>query len=71
MQRPENCSKHLYELMKHCWAENPQNRPYFSDIVTKLEPANQRIYVDFNDLGPNYVFPPTTEDMLTTQNKKG
>lgn len=64
LQRPENCSEPLYELMKHCWMENPEDRPYFSDIVTKLEPAHQRIYVDFNDLGPNYVFPPTTEDML-------
>lgn len=65
LQRPENCSEQLYELMKHCWTENPEDRPYFSDIVAKLEPAHQRIYVDFNDLGPNYVFPPTTEDMLT------
>lgn len=64
LQRPENCSEHLYELMQHCWAENPQDRPYFADIVSKLEPANQRIYVDFNELQPNYVFPPTTEDML-------
>lgn len=63
LQRPENCSEHLYELMKHCWAENPEDRPCFADIVSKLEPANQRIYVDFNDLGPHYVFPPTSENM--------
>lgn len=48
--------------MLQCWSENPQDRPNFSDIVTKLEPAHQKIYVDFNDLGPNYVFPPMNEE---------
>lgn len=48
--------------MLMCWAEKPDNRPQFSDIVAKLEPSHQRIYVDFNDLGPDYVFPPTAED---------
>lgn len=45
-----------------CWAERADDRPQFCDIVDKLEPAHQRIYVDFNDLGPDYVFPPTSED---------
>lgn len=62
LQRPENCSEELYELMLTCWAEKIDNRPQFSDIVAKLEPAHQRIYVDFNDLGPDYIFPPTAED---------
>lgn len=62
LERPENCSEQLYELMLHCWAENPKNRPRFSEIVTKLEPTHQRIYVDFNELRPNYVFPPAIED---------
>lgn len=64
LQRPENCSEHLYDLMKQCWAESSEDRPHFHDIVAKLEPANQRIYVDFNELGPNYVFPPTAEEKL-------
>lgn len=68
LQRPENCSEQLYELMLHCWAENSQDRPYFSEIVTKLEPTHQRIYVDFNELKPNYVFPPTTEDLKANKN---
>lgn len=61
LQRPENCSEELYDLMMLCWAEQSDNRPHFSEIVAKLEPAHQRIYVDFNDLGPNYVFPPIAE----------
>lgn len=53
--------------MLQCWADNAENRPQFSDIVAKLEPAHQRIYVDFNDLGPNYVFPPTSEEIKAKQ----
>lgn len=63
LQRPENCSEELYDLMLLCWAEKADNRPQFCDIVAKLEPAHQRIYVDFNDLGPDYVFPPINEDV--------
>lgn len=28
-----------------------------------MEPSDNRIYVDFNDLKPNYVFPPTAEKL--------
>lgn len=66
MQRPENCSQLLYDLMKQCWSDNPEDRPFFSEIVSMLEAAeevNKQIYVDFNELGPNYVFPPTKDDM--------
>lgn len=65
LQRPENCSVELYELMLGCWADDPQKRPNFNDILSKLEPSHSRIYVDFNELRPNYVFPPTTEEYNT------
>lgn len=66
MQRPENCSELLYDLMTQCWSESPEDRPFFSEVVSLLETAggeNEQIYVDFNDLAPNYVFPPTRDDM--------
>lgn len=59
LERPENCSEHLYELMLTCWAEMAVNRPEFAEIVNKLEPdVHKMIYVDFNELRHDYVFPP-------------
>lgn len=62
LERPENCSEHLYDLMLTCWAEMDVNRPEFSEIVKKLEPdTHKMIYVDFNELRHDYVFPPTLD----------
>lgn len=61
LERPENCSEHLYKLMLSCWAELADNRPDFVQIVSKLEPDHQRIYVDFNELRHDYVFPPIVD----------
>lgn len=57
--------------MLHCWADNPEDRPEFTDIVQKLEPAHQKIYVDFNDLSSDYVFPPTIEQLQNNNIKPG
>lgn len=67
MQRPEICSEDLYKLMRQCWSENPDDRPSFSQIVDKYEASDQisasqnndPIYVNFDQLAPNYIFPPT------------
>lgn len=67
MQRPEICSEDLYKLMRQCWSENPDDRPSFSEIVDKFEASeeisasqnNDPIYVNFDQLAPNYIFPPT------------
>lgn len=61
MQRPEICSEQLYKLMVQCWSECPLDRPFFSDIVQKLETTqkDEHIYVNFDEIAPNYVFPPT------------
>ncbi|KAL1115765.1 hypothetical protein AAG570_006055 [Ranatra chinensis] len=37
MQRPNNCSQHLYDLMKRCWAEEPSERPSFMELTDKFE----------------------------------
>lgn len=48
--------------MLTCWAEVPDNRPEFAQIVGKLEPDHQKmIYVDFNELRHDYVFPPIVD----------
>ncbi|XP_022314802.2 uncharacterized protein LOC111119192 isoform X1 [Crassostrea virginica] len=37
MRRPRNCDPALYAMMLQCWNENPDSRPYFSDIVLRLQ----------------------------------
>lgn len=65
LERPENCSETLYELMLQCWATDPNDRPDFGDISRKLDPNKNKIYIDFSELSPNYVFPPTSEECTT------
>lgn len=69
LDRPENCSEHLYRLMLACWSEAPDERPEFADIVQHLEPNHGRggVYVDFNELRKDYTFPPTREQVLMVQ----
>jgi hypothetical protein len=50
----------LYEMMLQCWATDPDDRPNFSDICKRLD--RNRIYIDFTELSPTYVFPPTSEE---------
>lgn len=47
--------------MQLCWATNPDDRPDFGDICQKLDPNKNKIYIDFSELSPTYVFPPTCE----------
>ena len=35
LPKPENCRLELYQLMRDCWLENEDMRPYFSDCVTR------------------------------------
>jgi len=63
LERPENCSDTLYELMLHCWENDPEDRPDFDDIYRKLDPNKNKIYIDFSELSPSYVFPPTSEEV--------
>ncbi|XP_055943894.1 proto-oncogene tyrosine-protein kinase receptor Ret-like isoform X2 [Argiope bruennichi] len=37
MPRPDNCPLQLYELMKICWLEKPNERPHFKELVQKIE----------------------------------
>lgn len=63
LDRPENCSDTLYELMLHCWSADSDDRPDFGEICRKLDPNRSKIYIDFSELSPNYVFPPTSEEI--------
>lgn len=70
LEKPENCSDQLYDIMLRCWQENPKDRPTFAELVQILEPSHQRIYIDFNELSADYVFPPTKEQLDNNNIKK-
>jgi len=36
LRKPECCSQEMYEIMMHCWSENPIERPSFNQILNKL-----------------------------------
>ncbi|KAJ8931027.1 hypothetical protein NQ314_016120 [Rhamnusium bicolor] len=59
LDRPKICTDDLYALMLRCWSENPAERPSFARLVELLDVKRQKIYVEFNQLSPKYVFPPT------------
>ncbi|GMR51921.1 hypothetical protein PMAYCL1PPCAC_22116, partial [Pristionchus mayeri] len=61
MERPDNCSEELYEVMLHCWAENPSDRPTFTQLRKRLgvllEDVNQDdYYLQLNAQANYYVF---------------
>ncbi|ETN59928.1 hypothetical protein AND_008464 [Anopheles darlingi] len=70
LERPENCTAEVYALMLQCWREDPAERPTFEQISKQLDP-HKKIYIDFNDLEPTYVFPPTSDQLrLAIANNK-
>ena len=36
MESPEDCPPRVYDLMRHCWEHEPENRPTFSEALTTL-----------------------------------
>ncbi|XP_041866398.1 proto-oncogene tyrosine-protein kinase receptor Ret isoform X2 [Melanotaenia boesemani] len=48
MERPENCSEEMYNLMLRCWKQESDKRPTFADISKELEKmmVKSRDYLD-------------------------
>ncbi|XP_063921417.1 mast/stem cell growth factor receptor kita-like [Zophobas morio] len=59
LERPEICTNELYGLMEQCWARNPEDRPTFRELVDALDVKKRKVYVNFNQLNPTYIFPPS------------
>ena len=36
LEKPYDCPRHIYEIMKQCWSTEPCERPTFSDLYTLL-----------------------------------
>ena len=41
METPEDCPTRVYDLMRHCWEHEPENRPTFSDIFITLNSISE------------------------------
>ncbi|KAL4231275.1 hypothetical protein ACF0H5_008855 [Mactra antiquata] len=50
MEKPENCSAKLYQIMISCWHPNPNSRPSFSELRVELEKLLEetRSYIDLS-----------------------
>nr|XP_047133477.1 uncharacterized protein LOC100212045 [Hydra vulgaris] len=50
MERPENCSESMYDIMLHCWNEDPLQRPTFTELRENLDQIMSRgdCYFDFS-----------------------
>ncbi|XP_030060839.1 proto-oncogene tyrosine-protein kinase receptor Ret [Microcaecilia unicolor] len=48
MEKPENCSEEMYNLMLRCWKQEPDKRPTFGEISKELEKlmVKSRDYLD-------------------------
>ncbi|XP_073255568.1 uncharacterized protein [Porites lutea] len=42
MERPDMCTDDVYELISHCWDEDPYIRPSFYRLIEKLEAIMER-----------------------------
>ncbi|XP_078362132.1 uncharacterized protein LOC144646418 [Oculina patagonica] len=50
MEKPDTCSEEFYQLMTRCWADDPDERPTFTELCQDLEDWMQRD-VPYLDLG--------------------
>nr|XP_047145200.1 fibroblast growth factor receptor 4-like isoform X1 [Hydra vulgaris] len=50
MNRPENCSEQMYDVMLHCWNQDPLQRPTFTELREFFDQilSDGSFYVDMN-----------------------
>ena len=44
MESPDDCPTRVYDLMRHCWENESDNRPTFSEVLVTLNSMS-----DFNE----------------------
>jgi hypothetical protein len=60
LEKPDNCSAEVYDLMLRCWQEDPEDRPSFSNLRTSfstmLQAGSPDTYIDLqvNEDAPYY-----------------
>ncbi|KAF8368330.1 hypothetical protein PRIPAC_86159 [Pristionchus pacificus] len=74
MERPDNCSENMFDVMSHCWIESPSERPRFTKLRKRLgvllEDVNEDdYYLKLNAQANYYVLEsnPNTTTVSTDQ----
>jgi len=44
LQKPEKCPDEIFALLMDCWAYEPDNRPYFMDIVKRMKEIKKNLF---------------------------
>lgn len=70
LEKPENCSDYLYSLMLDCWSARADDRPDFTQILTRLD-LHDNTYTNFSEISSDYVFPPTKEQIKNNKMNNG
>jgi hypothetical protein len=56
---PEDCPEHIFHIMMACWQKDPESRPRFRELYTKLSLLQTKIKepeaITQNDTGEFYV----------------
>lgn len=37
LEKPEHCHREMYNIMYYCWDRDPNERPYFTELVQRTE----------------------------------
>ena len=59
MEKPEMCPNEVYDIMKECWALDPQKRPTLDSIAKRITAISR-----------NYIKEKQMEQMMSTNLKK-
>eukprot|EP00795_Rhopilema_esculentum_P014058 gene14058-5043_t len=68
LEKPENCTDKIYQIMRSCWMHFPADRPTFKELHESLDDMNkdESSYVNFSTI-QQVILPPTSEDIIDTQ----
>lgn len=42
LNRPDDISTEMYDLMQCCWSSRPENRPSFDEILRQIDPGENK-----------------------------
>ncbi|XP_046377835.1 tyrosine-protein kinase receptor torso-like [Haliotis rufescens] len=70
MEKPDNCSHEVYQMMLSCWHPRPEDRPCFAELRYKMETLLEatRSYIDLTvNVSPDYYMQDSSEEQEPSQ----